>query len=183
MEAFSSFNCLAKDTYQPKKYLTDAKLFYLTSTNLCEESRKFIGSVSSNSDPLSFLSCGKWRSHDWTWKQSCTMNSTLLRRTFIREHLCANFDQKNMLRLFTINTKFWTWTHQSMNWRVLLKYQTQSSESCWFDYFPVELSTIQRREENGRVVSGDKSCNCIWTHQFLPQVIFSYCVPTFYMML
>jgi len=86
MEAFSSFNCLAKDTYQPKKYLTDAKLFYLTSTNLCEESRKFIGSVSSNSDPLSFLSCGKWRSHDWTWKQSCTMNSTLPNHTRVFQY-------------------------------------------------------------------------------------------------
>jgi len=67
--------------YQQDKYLIlQKKRYYLASTNFCEERGKFIGSVSSNCYPLSFLSCNRLiRSHDWTWAKHCTLHGILLK--------------------------------------------------------------------------------------------------------
>ena len=81
MKAFGSFNSMAI-TFQvsTRQISYRRKGIYLASTNFCEESRKFIGSVSSNSYPLSFLSCNRLiRSHDWPWAKHCTLHSILLK--------------------------------------------------------------------------------------------------------
>jgi len=81
MKAFGSFNSMAI-TFQvsTRQISYRRKGIYLASTNFSEESRKFIGSVSSNSYPLSFLSCNRLiRSHDWTWAKHCTLHGILLK--------------------------------------------------------------------------------------------------------